>query len=273
MNSEVGMNKKFDLNDKVIVVTGGTGILGSLYCRRLVEAGAKVAIADLDKEKCIALAKEISTGHDEALAFAVNLADEASVKIWAGQILETYGRVDVLINNAAAKSANFFAPLERFPLEDWNQVMAVNVTAMFLTTRELGPSMAERGQGSIINISSIYGVVGPDQRIYEGSWYEDLGGSINTPLIYSVSKGAVVAMTKYLATYWGPKGVRANTLTPGGISSGQNGLFQEKYSARVPLGRMAQAEEMVGALIFLASDASSYVNGQNIIVDGGLTAW
>lgn len=267
------MNKKFDLTDKVIVVTGGTGILGSLYCRRLAEAGAKVVIADLDQDKCVTLAKEIGNGNDKALAFAVNVADESSVKTWASQILDIYGRVDVLINNAAAKSANFFAPLERFPLEDWNQVMAVNVTAMFLTARELGPSMAERGQGSIINISSIYGVVGPDQRIYEGSWYEDLGGSINTPLIYSASKGAVVAITKYLATYWGPKGVRANTLTPGGIFSGQNELFQEKYSARVPMGRMAEAEEMVGALIFLASDASSYVNGQNIIVDGGLTAW
>ncbi len=268
------MNKRFDLNEKIIVVTGGTGILGNLYCHRLAEAGAKVVVADLDQERCQALAEEIIT-HDgrKARGFAVNLAVEDSVKAWASKIIDTYGRVDVLVNNAAAKSSNFFAPLEQFPLEDWNEVMTVNVTGMFLATRELGPSMADRGQGSIINISSIYGVVGPDQRIYEGSWYKDLGGAINTPMIYSATKGAVVAITKYLATYWGPKGVRTNTLTPGGVSSGQNELFQEKYSARVPLGRMAKAEEMVGALIFLASDASSYVNGQNIIVDGGLTAW
>lgn len=268
------MKNRFELHDKVIVVTGGTGILGNLYCRCLAQAGAEVIIADLDQESCQNLAEDInSNGVKKAVGLSVNLADEDSVCQWAAQILKQFGRVDVLVNNAAAKSVNFFASLEKFPLEDWNQIMAVNVTGMFLVARELGPSMAERGQGSIINISSIYGVVGPDQRIYEGSYYKDLGGYINTPLIYSATKGSVLAITKYLATYWGPKGVRTNTLTPGGVSSGQNGVFQEKYSARVPLGRMAEAEEMVGALIFLASDASSYLNGQNIIVDGGLTAW
>jgi NAD(P)-dependent dehydrogenase (short-subunit alcohol dehydrogenase family) len=181
--------------------------------------------------------------------------------------------VDVLINNAAAKSPHFFAPLESFPLEDWNQVMAVNVTGIFLAVRELGPTMAVKGKGSIINVSSIYGVVGPDQRIYEGSHYEDMGWTINTPLIYSTTKGAIISMTRYLATYWGPKGVRTNTLTPGGIYSGQNDAFNRKYSEKVPLGRMATAEDMVGALMFLASDASAYMNGQNIIVDGGWTAW
>ncbi|MFZ5754909.1 MAG: SDR family oxidoreductase [Bacillota bacterium] len=268
------MNGLFNLDGKVCVVTGGTGILGTLYCRRLAEAGAHVVVSDLMPERCEALAQEISSAVGcRALGLSVDLSVEASVKAWAKRIVEEFGSVDVLINNAAAKSKDFFAPLEKFSLQDWNDVMAVNVTGMFLTVRELGPVMVEKGKGSIINISSIYGVVGPDQRIYEGSWYEEMGGAINTPLIYSTTKGAVIAMTKYLATYWGPKGVRTNTLTPGGVSSGQNSIFSEKYSSRVPLGRMAQAEEMVGALIFLASDASSYVNGQNIIVDGGLTAW
>jgi NAD(P)-dependent dehydrogenase (short-subunit alcohol dehydrogenase family) len=274
MNNSSSISMKFDLKDKVAVVTGGTGILGSLYCERLSEAGAMVVIADINSDQCETLAKEISvrTGM-QAVGLSVDLSDETSVRSWAQKILHEHGAVDILINNAATKSSSFFSPLDRFPLEDWNQVMAVNVTGMFLAIRELGPSMAAMGKGSIINVSSIYGIVGPDQRIYEGSWYEELGGEINTPLIYSATKGAVVAMTKYLATYWGPLGVRTNTLTPGGVASGQNNIFNEKYRSRVPLGRMAEAEDMIGALIFLSSDASSYVNGQNIIVDGGWTAW
>lgn len=266
--------QRFSLENKVVVLTGATGILGSLYSKRLAEAGATVVIADLDDSKCQALADSINGERlGNAVGMPVDLNCEKSVVDWAKKITSTLGRVDVLINNAATKSTNFFAPLSEFPLKDWNQVMGVNVTGAFLTCRELGTFMANQGIGSIINISSIYGVVGPDQRIYEGSWYEDMGGAINTPLIYSASKGAIIAMTRYLATYWGAKGVRTNTLTPGGVSSGQNGVFEHKYSSRIPMGRMAQAEEMVGALLYLASDASSYVNGQNIIVDGGLTAW
>jgi NAD(P)-dependent dehydrogenase (short-subunit alcohol dehydrogenase family) len=272
--SKDSLHKLFDLTGKTAVVTGGTGILGSLYCRRLAEAGAQVVVADLSGERCKKLASELSTRTgNAALGLSVDLSDELSVKNWSKKIIDSYGHTDIIVNNAAAKSPGFFAPLDTFALADWNQVMAVNVTGMFLVIRELGPSMAARGRGSIINVSSIYGVVGPDQRIYEGSWYEELGGAINTPLIYSATKGAVISMTRYLAAYWGPKGVRTNTLSPGGVSSGQNSTFSEKYSARVPLGRMATAEEMVGALLFLAADASSYVNGQNIIVDGGLVAW
>lgn len=169
--------KSFDIADRVVVVTGGAGILGSLYCRRLAEAGARVVIADLDPDTCRNLAKTI---HQETGSIcegiAVDLALEQSVKDWAQRILNLFGSVDVLINNAAAKSPHFFATLESFPLEDWNRVMTVNVTGIFLAVRELGPSMVGRGKGSIINVSSIYGVVGPDQRIYEGSHYEDLGG-------------------------------------------------------------------------------------------------
>lgn len=266
--------QRFSLGNKIVVLTGATGILGSLYSKRLAEADATVVIADLDEGKCRSLADTISEGEQEcAVGMAVDLSSEASVVDWAKKIVSRFGRIDVLINNAATKSPNFFAPLSEFPVQDWNQVMGVNVTGTFLSCRELGSIMAEQGSGSIINISSIYGVVAPDQRIYEGSWYEDLGGAINTPLVYSASKGAIIAMTRYLAAYWGHCGVRTNTLTPGGVSSGQNSVFEEKYSARIPMGRMAQAEEMVGALLYLASDASSYVNGQNIIVDGGLTAW
>lgn len=264
----------FNLKGKVALVTGGVGILGREYCQALAEFGATVILADLDAETCRKTAEKISadTGA-EVEGYAVDLSSEQSLKNFTAKVLKKYQDIDILINNAGAKSDNFFAPLESFPLEDWNQVMNVNVTAMFLMAREIGSKMAERGKGSIINVSSIYGVVAPDQRIYEGSWYEELGGAINTPLIYSASKGAVISMTKYLATYWGAKGVRTNTITPGGVTSGQNSTFSEKYSARVPMGRMAVKSDMVGAILFLASEASSYVNGQNIIVDGGLTAW
>lgn len=269
-----GVNGMFRLDGKVAVVTGGTGILGRGYCRAMAQSGATVVVADLDQEACDRLAREIAdeTGA-RVLGLAVDLSSEQAIIDWAKAILDRCGVVDVLMNNAAAKADGFFAPLEQYRLQTWNEVMAVNVNALFLAVRELGPGMADRGCGSIINVSSIYGVVGPDQRIYEGSWYEDLGGSINTPMIYAATKGAVVSITRYLATYWGGKGLRVNCVTPGGVASGQNEEFDRRYSARVPMGRMARADEMIGAVLYLASDASSYVNGQNIIVDGGWTAW
>lgn len=264
----------FRMDGKVAVVTGGVGILGRGYCRALAEVGAEVVVADINQDACDAQAAKLSNETGARItAMAVDLISETSIVDWSKRILDTHGRVDVLMNNAAAKADGFFAPLEKYSLKAWNEVMAVNVNAVFLAVRELGPGMAQRGSGSIINVSSIYGVVAPDQRIYEGSWYEDLGGAINTPMIYSATKGAVIAMSRYLATYWGPKGVRVNCLTPGGVASGQNEEFDKRYSARVPMGRMAKADEMIGALLYLASDASSYVNGQNIIVDGGWTAW
>jgi len=149
--------------------------------------------------------------------------------------------------------------------------MAVNLDGAFLVARAVGRRMAERGRGSIVQIASIYGLLGPDQRIYEGSEY--LGRPINTPPVYTASKAGVIGLTKHLATYWGHRGVRVNTLTPGGVASGQNATFQSKYGARIPLGRMARAEEIVGAMLFLASDASGFVSGHNLVVDGGLAAW
>ena len=168
-------------------------------------------------------------------------------------------------------SNHFFAPLEHFSDETWRDVMHVNLDAMFYLARDIGTRMAKRQSGSIIQTASIYGVVAPDQRIYEGSEYMDM--EINTPAVYSASKAGVVGLTQYLACYWAKDGVRVNTLTPGGIESGQNDIFKEKYSNRIPMGRMGQSEELVGALIYLASNASSYVTGQNLIIDGGLTAW
>jgi NAD(P)-dependent dehydrogenase (short-subunit alcohol dehydrogenase family) len=189
--------------------------------------------------------------------------------------LAKYGRLDIVHSNAATKTGDlerFFAPLETYSMDTWREVMAVNLDGMFLVARAAGAAMAAlRNGGSIIMTSSIYGVVAPDQRIYEGSSY--MNRAINTPAVYSASKAGVIGLAKYLSTYWAADRIRVNVLTPGGVESGQNEVFRNRYLARVPLARMGAADEMVGALLYLASDASSYVTGQNIVVDGGLTAW
>jgi len=177
----------------------------------------------------------------------------------------------VLLNNAAAKSANFFEPFETFALEEWNEVMAVNLTGAMLCAQVFGAAMAKRGGGSMVNTLSIYGIVAPDQRLYEGSEY--LGRAINTPAIYAASKAGLWGLTKYLAAYWGHCGVRVNAVTPGGVFSGQNGTFVENYARRTPLGRMAQADDVANAMRYLASDASKYITGHNLVVDGGWTVW
>ena len=262
------------LEGRLAVVTGAGGILGSRFCRALLGAGATVIGMDLDVDSI-----ERSVGPDTAgfTAITVDLAEEASVVETAVRIERDYGTPRILVNNAASKSSDvrrFFKPFEETSLEIWEEVMAVNVSGMMLMCREYGPRMSARGTGgSVINISSIYGVVAPDQRIYEGSDYPDLGGPINTPAVYSTSKAAVLGLTRYLASYWAHLGIRVNAISPGGVASGQNETFRAKYSARVPLGRMAEAVELEGALIYLASDASSYVTGHNLIVDGGLSAW
>jgi NAD(P)-dependent dehydrogenase (short-subunit alcohol dehydrogenase family) len=185
------------------------------------------------------------------------------------------GGIHVLHNNAASKTKNlsdFFTPFEDFAFDVWHDIMRVNIDGMFLVAQAVGKQMVKQGKGgSIIQTASTYGLVGPDFRIYDGADY--MGHAITTPAAYAASKGAVVALTRYLATYWGANDIRVNTLVPGGIDSGQNETFKKNYGDRVPLGRMADVDEMVGAVVYLASDASSYVTGQMLVVDGGWTAW
>jgi NAD(P)-dependent dehydrogenase (short-subunit alcohol dehydrogenase family) len=262
----------FSLTGKNVVLTGGAGILGSRFALTLAAQGARVAIVDRDAAKAGTVAESVNRLRaGSGLAVAADIGDRGALERAADQIEATWGPVHVLLNNAAAKSANFFAPFEEFPLADWNEVMHVNTTGVMLGCQVFGTRMARRGVGSIVNTLSIYGIVAPDQRIYEDSSYE--GRAINTPAVYSASKAAVWGLTKYLASYWGNRGVRVNAITPGGVFSGQNDTFVGRYSQRVPLGRMARADELFGALVYLASDASSYVTGQNLVVDGGLTVW
>lgn len=257
-----------DLTGKVIVLTGGAGILGTRISHALVSQGAQVAIADRAGDKAQATAAALG---QRARGFEVDVTRRASLEALRQAVEGAFGAVDVLVNNVAAKSANFFEPFETFPLDDWDEVMNINTTGVMQSCQVFGAGMAERGAGSIVTTLSIYGITGCDQRIYQGSMYE--GRPINTPAVYAASKAALLGLTRYLATYWGHRGVRVNAITPGGVFSGQNDEFVSRYSARVPLGRMAQQDEMSGAIAFLASDEASYVTGHNLVVDGGLTAW
>lgn len=263
---------KFRLDGKVALVTGGAGILGQKFCAGLTQAGARVAVVDLH-----AAAARTTAGSllGEAAGFGCDVSDVASVQACVSAVVQRFGSIDVLHNNAATKSRDvraFFAPFEDYTLDTWRDVMSVNIDGMFLMAQAVGRQMLAQGRGgSVVQTASIYGLVGPDARIYEGSDY--LGGPINTPAVYAASKAAVVGLTKWLATHWARQGIRVNCLVPGGVSSGQNSVFSTRYSERVPLGRMGRDDEMVPALLYLASDASSYVTGQVLAVDGGWTAW
>ena len=265
----------FSLANKVVVVTGGAGLLGQVFCQSLVDVGAHVAIVDLDLASAETVAKRINKSEaQKVVAVGSDITSPESVTQMVANVVKQLGRIDVLVNNAASKGSSldaFFESFEDYSLKTWREVMSVNIDGLFLVAQAVGKQMKKQGGGSIIQTSSIYGVVAPDQRIYEGSEYN--GRPINTPAVYSASKSAVNGLTNYLATYWASSKIRVNSLTPGGIASGQNSEFNKKYSNRVPLGRMGEATELVGALIYLASDASSYVTGQNLIVDGGLSAW
>lgn len=272
----ISYTAKFDLKGKNAIVTGGAGILGKGFCVGLAQAGANVAVVDLFEDVAKEVAKEINEKYNvKAIGIGCDVSDPTSVKEMVEAVVSALGEVNILHNNAASKSKNlgaYFAPFEEYSLEEWRNVMSVNIDGMFLVAQAVGGQMVKQGTGgSIVQTASIYGIMAPDQRIYEDSFY--LGGPINTPAVYSASKAAVVGLTKYLSAYWAEKGIRVNTLTPGGNESGQNEAFQSRYSARIPLGRMGKPDEMVGALLFLASDASSYVTGHNLIVDGGLNAW
>ena len=266
----------FNLEGKVSVVTGGAGILGQHFCTGMAESGATVVVVDLLEEKALALAQELQEQYkSEAIGIGCNVSNPQSVKAMVEHVVAEFGEINILHNNAAGKSDDldaFFASFEEYSLDQWRKIMEVNLDGIFLVAQAIGKQMVKQGKGgSIIQTASIYGIMAPDPRIYEGSFY--LGRQISSPAVYSASKAGVVGLTKYLSAYWADQKIRVNTLTPGGVESGQNEIFKQKYSNRIPMARMAQPDEMVGVLIYLASDASSYVTGQNIIVDGGLSAW
>ena len=266
----------FALDGRVAIVTGGLGILGRHFCRALADFGANVVVADLDRDAAAEYADELTDATGvPCIGLGCNVADEQSVEVLVQEAVERFGGIHILHNNAATKSDNlpaFFAPVEDYSLEEWRKIMNVNLDGMFLMARTVGKRMISQGtSGSIIQTGSIYGYLGADRRIYAESEY--LGVRINTPPVYAASKAGVAGLSRYLATEWAQHGIRVNTLVPGGVESGQNDAFVSRYSDRVPLGRMGAAEDLVGAVIYLASDASRYVTGQSLFVDGGLSAW
>lgn len=263
----------FSLEDRIAIVTGSLGLIGKEHCRALAEAGAHVVATDLDEERCRAFAATLTP---EAIGVGADVSDRESVCALLEKTLTRFGRIDVLLNNAAVDE-KFETPLaalqmsrfEHFPLGLWKKIMDVNVTGMFLCSQVIGTAMAEQGKGSIINVASTYGVVAPDQSIYKTP--DGQQAFFKSPA-YPVSKGAVISFTRFLASYWGHRGVRVNTLSPGGVENAQDEFFIKNYSSKTLLGRMARPSDYRGAVVYLASDASSYMTGANLIVDGGWTA-
>ena len=273
------IQEKFDLTGRVAVVTGGVGLLGSEFCRTLAEAGAAVAVVDLNGSASQAVADSLTSCGYKALALPTDITQPDSVQATVEKILSAFGRLDVLVNSAALDPK--FDPesvskgitpgaFEDYPLDLWNSALNVNLTGTFLMTQACVKPMIEQGKkGSVINICSTYGLNGPDQRIYikEGQRVAF------KPVYYTVTKAGVMGFTKYLAAYYAGTDIRVNALTPGGVFNNHEDYFVKNYSAKTILGRMANKDEMNGALLFLASEASSYMTGNNLVVDGGWTAW
>jgi NAD(P)-dependent dehydrogenase (short-subunit alcohol dehydrogenase family) len=264
---------KFSLTDRVAIVTGALGLIGRNHCQALAEAGANVVVADLNEAAAQSFASELGNTH---FGIGLDVTDEATVKQVRDRILERYDRIDVLVNNAALNEAVEnpamaleLTAFENFPVAQFRASLDVNVTGVFLCSQVFGSVMAQQGKGSIINVASTYGLVGPDQSIYRNEAGEQ---TFYKTAAYPATKGAVVNFTRFLAAYWGQKGVRVNTLSPGGVENSQNEFFIKNYSAKTVLGRMAQPDEYQGAVVFLASDASAYMSGANLVVDGGWTA-
>lgn len=269
------LNTLFKLKDKVAVITGGTGFLGSIFTEGLSKCGVKTAILDLNQTDCEKKADKFSNNFSESIEVSCNISLKEDIVQSLEYIIKRFNKIDILINCAATSTTTpttkikegMMAPFEEYNLGVWKEVLAVNLTGTFLCCQIFGKQMTKQKFGNIINIGSIYGVVAPDQRVYPDRT------KMNTPAAYAVTKGGIVTLTKYLATYWAEKDIRVNCLSLGGVYNGQKNEFVKKYSNRVPMGRMAKIDEVIGALLFLASDASSYMTGQNLILDGGLTVW
>jgi len=267
----------FNLKNRTAIVTGGGGILGRRFSNILSEYGANVAVFDVDIENANLTVSEIKKNNPNSnlIAFSCDVSIPESVQEAVEKVNKIFGSIDILSNNAATKTnnlKNFLNSFEDYDLETWREVMSVNIDGMFLMAQAVGKKMLTQPNGGcIVQTASIYGVLAPDQRIYEGSKY--LGQQISSPAVYAASKAAVIGLSKYLASYWGDKNIRVNTISPGGVESGQNDKFRNNYSSRVPMRRMAELNEIESALLFLASDSSSYITGQNLIIDGGLSSW
>jgi 2-deoxy-D-gluconate 3-dehydrogenase len=263
----------FNLEDRVALITGGAGFLGRDFCSTLANAGAKVVVADENGSEATRVAESIGSS---AMAIETDVSNPDSVKQLMTQTVSKHGGIDILVNGAALNPkfdsvdrGKHTSSFEEYPLETWDRSLAVNLTGAFLCSQAAGVHMLSGEGGVIVNVCSTYGLVGPDQRIYqrEGKPTE------YKPVDYSVTKAGLLGLTRYLASYYAGQNIRVNALSPGGVMNEHDDEFVRNYSSRTILGRMAEPDELRGAILFLASDASSYMTGANLIVDGGWTAW
>jgi len=272
-------NQLFDLTGRVVVITGGVGLLGQRHGEAVAGAGGIPVLADTRTDQLNTEGAEFTDrfGHLAAV-IGVDVTDPRSVEALLEDVLKRYGRVDVLINNAAnnpkvePESDVEFSRLESMTLEQWRADLAVGLTGAFLCSRVIGGEMARRRRGVIVNVASDLALIAPDQRLYRKPGLPDELQPVK-PVTYSVVKSGLLGLTRYLATYWATAGVRVNAISPGGVYTDQPDEFVERLSNLIPLGRMARIDEYEGAILFLCSDASSYMTGANLVVDGGRTSW
>lgn len=273
------MTHPFDLTGRVAVITGGAGLLGVKHGEAIASAGGIPVLVDIAGPAAAARAAVLREVYGvEAAGEQADITRPEEVRALCARVLQRYGRVDILINNAANNpkmeqgGAVDFSRLEHFPLAQWEADVAVGLTGAFLCAQTFGAEMARRGAGVILNVASDLAVIAPDQRLYRDAARPADQQPVK-PVTYSVVKSALVGLTRYLATYWCEQGVRANAISPGGVFNGQPDEFVARLTRLIPLGRMADADEYKGAVLFLCSDASSYMNGHNLVIDGGRSAW
>jgi NAD(P)-dependent dehydrogenase (short-subunit alcohol dehydrogenase family) len=264
------ISELMSLKGRVAVITGGAGHIGAAMAEALAELGAKIVILDVSSESCLPVCERISKEYAvETLPLSVNLSQEEHIRTVPDAVVNKFGRLDILVNCAAfvgtSKLQGWITPFEEQSADTWRQALDVNLTAPFILAQACTPALKRSGHGSVINVASIYGIQGPDMRLYKGTL-------MGNPAAYAASKGGLLQLTRWLATVLAPD-VRVNAIIPGGVSRGQPEDFQARYIERTPLRRMAKEEDLKGAVAYLASDLSAYVTGHNLIVDGGWIAW
>lgn len=265
----------FDLDSRVAIITGGAGLLGQQHAEAISEAGGIPVLLDIRQ-----LPDDQAQARfgPKAISLATDITDPASVKSALDAILSRLGRIDILINNAANNpkvehpSDLTGSRFENFSVQQWQADLAVGLTGAFLCSQVFGAEMARRKSGVIVNVASDLALIAPDQRLYREEGTPEECQPVK-PVTYSVVKTGLLGLTRYLATYWAKDGVRANAISPGGVQTSQSDVFLSRISTLIPLGRMARVNEYQGALLFLCSDASSYMTGANLVVDGGRTCW
>jgi NAD(P)-dependent dehydrogenase (short-subunit alcohol dehydrogenase family) len=271
----------FNLKNQVIVITGGSGFLGSVFALTLSNIGAIPIVLDKNKNSLQLLKKKFIRKKQRGSFFLTNLNDENKINVVIDLIIKKYRKIDCLINAAGftgdamlKTNVNFFEKFEKYNFQLWQKSLEGNLSGVFVVTKSVAKHMIKRKKGSIINIASDVGVISPDHRIYEANKkFNYKGVNFNTPISYSVAKSGIISMTRYLATYWAKKGIRVNCISPAGVYKKHDKKFVEQLSQRIPLGRMAKSHELNGAIIYLCSNASSFVTGHNLVVDGGRTIW